>query len=92
MDPTKLHLLKTHHHNPIKSNAHDTYIMWVSNCIIVRKEDNAILCDPNKHNIMLTHFLPKPFTQNYYSHQFFGKVYLSFNLVVDSSAFDSPHL
>lgn len=69
-----------------------THIMWVSNCIIVRKEDNAILCDPNKHNIMLTHFLPKPFTQNYYSHQFFGKVYLSFNLVVDSSAFDSPHL
>lgn len=66
--------------------------MWVSNCIIVRKEDNAILCDPNKHNIMLTHFLPKPFTQNYYSHQFFGKVYLSFNLVVDSSAFDSSHL
>lgn len=64
-----------------------THIMCVSNCIIVRKEDNVILYDPNKHNIMLTHFLPQPFTQNYYSHQFFGKVYdarldryLSYNL------------
>lgn len=56
--------------------------------------------DLNKPNFRLTHFLPQQFTYFFFtftitnpqSLQFFRKTYLNFKLVVDTFAFDFPHI